>query len=203
MGEAKNNHHAGTWSQQSTTQSEQISQVNLCQFNDSAGVSLNSQGSSMNESTVSSQKVRQCSSISNKVRQFSEKLVIIIVKYFFFKFINFPKKVHFFMFVNVHKSTSIFFQVRQFSQKFVNMFSCSLIFPKFVNIFSSSSIFSKVRQFSQKFVNIVFKFVNFLKSSSIFPKVRQFSQKFVNFPKSSSIICKFVNVRQFHQKVRQ
>ena len=75
MGEAKNNHHAGTWSQQSTTQSEQISQVNLCQFNDSAGVSLNSQGSSMNESTVSSQKVRQCSSISNKVRQFSEKLV--------------------------------------------------------------------------------------------------------------------------------
>ena len=166
MGEAKNNHHAGTWSQQSTTQSEQISQVNLCQFNDSAGVSLNSQGSSMNESTVSSQKVRQCSSISNKVRQFSEKLVIIIVKYFFFKFINFPKNVHFFMFVNVHKSTSIFFQVRQFSQKFVNMFLCSLIFPKFVNIFSSSSIFSKVRQFR--------------KSPSISPKVRQFSQKFVN-----------------------
>ena len=75
MGEAKNNHHAGTWSQQSTTQSEQISQVNLCQFNDSAGVSLNLQGSSMNRQFHRKKFVNACSSISNTVRQFSEKLI--------------------------------------------------------------------------------------------------------------------------------
>ena len=74
MGEAKNNHHAGTWSQQSTTQSEQISQVNLCQFNDSAGVSLNSQGSSMNRQ-FHRKKFVNVRQFSNKVRQFSEKLV--------------------------------------------------------------------------------------------------------------------------------
>ena len=123
IGEAKNNHHAGTWSQQSTTQSEQISQVNLCQFNDSAGVSLNSQGSSMNESTVSSQKVRQCSSISNKVRQFSEKLVnnchfflssSIFQKMSTFSCLSMFTKVrqYFFKFVNFRKSSSICFYVR-------------------------------------------------------------------------------------------
>ena len=75
MGEAKNNYHADTWSQQSITQTEQISQINLCQFNDSAGVSLNLQGSSMNRQFHRKKFVNACSSISNKVRQFSEKLI--------------------------------------------------------------------------------------------------------------------------------
>jgi hypothetical protein len=75
MGEAKNNHHADTWSQQSITQTEQISQVNLCQFNDSTGVSLNLQGSSMNRQFHRKKFVNAYSSISNKVRQLSEKLV--------------------------------------------------------------------------------------------------------------------------------